>query len=187
MKLSLWQTYRDFKSDTILVFYYGPMAQSSIEGLGDSLRRNLEFEEASHPITLTVFSMFVEQVQNVLNYSADRLEKNNDPEDETGLRVGLVTIGREGDHDYFVFCGNPVYKEDEKEIKAHLEHLNSLDAVELKSLYKEQRRRERREGESGAGLGLIEMARRSIKPLEYSFQPIDQDKIFFSIRVVIGG
>lgn len=184
MELSLYDLYKDFKSKNILLCYSGPIAQASIEGVGDTLRRNLEFEAAGSAITLSVFSIFIEQVQNVLNYSAEKLSR--DEPNEMGLRVGVVVIGHEETGDYFVYCGNRVFNRDISKMKESIELVGDLNKDELKALYKERRRMDKQPGSKGAGLGLIEMARRSSAPLEYSFEKIDEDFSFFSIKVVGG-
>jgi len=184
MQLSLYDIYQDLKAKNILLCYCGPIAQASIEGVGGTLRRNLELEDASNTVAMAVFSIFIEQVQNVLNYSADKLNKG--AEDENELRVGVVVIGHEGNEGYFVYCGNRIYNSDIPRMREHLELVRSLNKDELKTLYKERRRMEREPGSKGAGLGLIEMARKSQLPLEYSFTPVDDLLSFFSIKVVVG-
>ena len=184
MELSLYHLYKDLKAKRILLCYSGPIAQASIEGVGDTLRRNLEFEAVGSTIALSVFSIFIEQVQNVLNYSAEKL--NKDEEDEKELRVGVVVIGHEETDDYFVYCGNQVYNQDISKIRNNIELIGDMNKDKLKTLYKERRRMDREPGSKGAGLGLIEMARRSAAPMQYSFEKIDEDFSFFSIKVVVG-
>jgi hypothetical protein len=64
--------------------------------------------------------------------------------------------------------------------------LAELDKQQLKALYKEQLRRPRQEGAStGAGLGLIDVARKSSAPLQCSLDALDAGKAFFTIRATI--
>ena len=61
-----------------------------------------------------------------------------------------------------------------------------LDKVELKSLYKEQLRKPREEGAlTGAGLGLIDIARKSSEPLQASLDELGGGKAFFTLRATI--
>lgn len=183
MNLSLYDLHRELKMKRILFCYSGPMAQASIEGVGSTLRRNLEFEESGKMTQMAVFSTFIEQVQNVLNYSAEKLG----PEDnEEELRVGITVVGHDDSGNYCVYCGNRVYNRDIERISQSIDALRHLTKDELKALYKERRRSQPSDGDKGAGLGLIEMARRALTPLEYSFEPIDEILSFFSIKVVIG-
>ena len=184
MNLSLYNLYNELKAQQILFCYSGPIDQSSIEGVGNTLRRNLVIDEAGNTTAISVFSIFVEQVQNVLNYSAEKLGDSNELENE--LRIGIVVIGHEENDDYFIYCGNRVYNNDIAKISNHLELIRKLEKDELKVLYKERRRMEPAPGSKGAGLGLIEMARKSSRPFDYSFVKIDEEFSFFSIKVVVG-
>lgn len=182
--LLLYDFYQDMKTKKVLFYYSGPLDQASLEGVGSTLRRNLELDAGNSIATMSLFSIFVEQIQNILNYSAEKLG----PEDglESELRVGIVVIGKEESGDYFIYCGNQVYTADKEKIDQLLTHLNGLSKDELKALYKERRRIEHVAGSKGAGLGLIEMARRSEKPIEHRFTSVDDTYSFFSIKVVVG-
>lgn len=180
MDLSLFNLYSELKMKRILFCYSGPMAQASIEGVGNTLRRNLEFEETGKMTQMAVFSTFIEQVQNVLNYSAEKVSPENDD-----LRVGLTVVGHDESENYCVYCGNRVYNDDISRIAESIDSLRNLSKEELKALYKERRRDVSAPGSKGAGLGLIEMARRALTPLEYSFEPINDSQSFFSIKAVI--
>ena len=64
--------------------------------------------------------------------------------------------------------------------------LGRLDKVGLKSLYKEQLRKPREEGVvTGAGLGLIDIARKSSEPLQASLDELGGGKAFFTLRATI--
>ncbi|MBR0597403.1 SiaB family protein kinase [Sinanaerobacter chloroacetimidivorans] len=183
MNLNLYEFYQDAKGKNIIFYYCGPIAHASIEGVAQTLRKNLEYEEAGNLTAQSVFSVFIEQMQNILNYSAERLAIPETVENE--LRVGVVVIGHEK-NGYFILCGNKVYNGDIPALTEKLEYVRHLNKEELKALYKERRRMEPSPDSKGAGLGLIEMARKGTEPLEYSFLPIDREFSFFTIRVVVG-
>lgn len=183
MELSLYNLYNDLKAKRILFCYSGPIDQASIEGVGSTLRKNLEFEEAGNVITISVFSIFIEQVQNILNYSAEKLSRSEYDDD---LKIGIVVIGHEENGNYFVYCGNRVYNKDISKLSENIDLLKNLNKDELKALYKERRKMEPAPGSKGASLGLIEMARKAVKPLEHSFETIDDVFSFFSIKVIVG-
>lgn len=185
MDISLYDFHQELKQKRIIFYYSGPISQDTLEGVGSTLRRNLDYEEADNKVSMSVFSIFVEQVQNILNYSAEKLEPVG--EEESELRVGVVVIGREETGDCFVCCGNQIYNKDMEALRDKIEEIRNLGQDELKSLYKKRRKMSSEENSRGAGLGLIEMARRSGKPLEYNFTKIDDEFSFFSIKVVVRG
>lgn len=184
MNLSLYEMYKDLRAKGILLCYSGPMNQASLEAIGMTLRRNLEIAEVANTTRFSVFSIFVEQVQNVLNYSNERL--TDSVQDDNALSVGVVVIGHEENGDYFVCCGNRVFTKDVQRISASIESVNGLDKGDLKALYKERRKGDSSSDSKGAGLGLIEMARKSSRSFEYSFVKVSHEFSFFSIKVVVG-
>lgn len=180
---SLHDFYLHLKLERIILCYCGPIAQYSIEGFGKTLRKNLELEDTGNKEALSVFSVFIEQVQNMLNYSSEKLGTTEDLENE--LRIGIVVIGREEQGNYFVYCGNRVENKDIGRLQDKLDILRSKSKEELKAMYKAHRRKEPEQGSKGAGLGLIEMARKAGRPIEYTFTPIDHTYSFFCMKVVV--
>ncbi len=184
MELDLFDFYQPIKAEGIIFCYSGPIAHSGLEGIAQTLRRNLEIEEAGHTATQAVFSVFIEQMQNILNYSAEHPRVSEFSEE--ALRMGITVVGIEGSN-YFVYCGNKVYRRDVDSLRGRIDDLKLLSKDQLKQLYKERRRMEPEAGSKGAGLGLIEMARKSGQPLAYDFKIIDDQFAFFSIKVSIKG
>ncbi|MFL0195466.1 SiaB family protein kinase [Clostridium sp. WILCCON 0269] len=178
----LHDLYQNAKNDKIIFYYCGPISQATIEGIGHTLRLDLEIEETRMSVSQSIFSVFIEQMQNILNYSVDRIV--NDVQVEKELRVGVLVIGQE-DQQFYVYCGNKIFNEDVKNIQDKINEISGLQKEELKALYRKRRKMELPEGSKGAGLGLIEMARKSGKPLQYSFEQLDEEFSFFTIKVTV--
>jgi len=67
-----------------------------------------------------------------------------------------------------------------------IDELASLDKAQLKARYKEQLRKPREDNTaSGAGLGLIDIARKSSEPLKASLQTVANGRSFISLSAVI--
>ncbi len=170
---------KSFVDGEILILFNGPFSHSIIEEIGIAVRRYLESEAASRSAVADVFSVFVELAQNVQAYT----RKLRDRKESPGLDAGTLAIGRNGER-YTVSAGNMVETADVPPLVEHLERLRGLDRAGLKTLYKEKLRVPRAAGE-GAGLGLIEAARRASRPLSYELRPIDDRYQFFSLSVFI--
>lgn len=171
-----------FNDRQIMICFNGPFTRSIIEELGNAVRSYMENERIAKTAILDVFSVFVEQTQNVRNYVSGKHTADGGAQI---LNSGTVVIARNGER-YTVTCGNVIDRADAGPLVAHLEVLRGLDRPGLKALYKEQMRRPKPEGAaSGAGLGLIDMARKAAAPLEYSLRPIDDRFSFFSLSVAV--
>ncbi|MCB2187058.1 MAG: SiaB family protein kinase [Deltaproteobacteria bacterium] len=179
----LFGLFNQLQKEGILFCFSGPTNQSVVESIGDALRCKMEREEAGMNVTQKVFAIFVEQMQNVVNYSAERVA--GPPEAAGELRVGVVVVGREGGG-FYVASGNHVSPEEARRLASQVDFLNSLDRDGMKAFYKEQRRGAVPEGSKGAGLGLVETARKASGPLECTItEPVAGGQAFFSLKAVI--
>lgn len=166
--------------DEILICFVGPFSHSIIEELGTAVKHHLEAEQVTKSSLMSVFSIFIEQAQNVKHYAERKVAEGKS---DGPFGSGIVVIGRSGDK-YVVSSGNVVEHKDIQVPVAKLENLKSLDPKGLKSAYKQQLRKEAAPGES-AGLGLIDMARKASEPLQHSIIPIDEQHCFFSLKAII--
>jgi hypothetical protein len=165
----------------IFFCFGGPMSQELMVGIGETLRNKMKLDEANSSTIVKVFSMFVEQSQNIIHYSA---EKTPPDEDKSELSSGIIGVGYDAGH-YYVLCGNMVKKKAIAPLCEQLTKLQSMSKDELKRYYKEERRKKSRPDSKGAGLGFIELARKSIKPIEFDVKQIDDQFSFFSLKTVI--
>ena len=178
---SLHHLRQQLTDDGILICFNGPFSHSIIEELGNAVKRYLEAEELQKSAMMDVFSVYIEATQNVRNYALS-------PAFDEALRgllgQGIVVISKEGDH-HVVHCGNLIRSEDRDGLEARLTQLRGLDKGGLKALYKEQMRRELPPGARGAGLGLIDMARKASAPLVYELTPAEEGLLLFSLHVTV--
>jgi hypothetical protein len=155
-----------------MICFNGPFSHSVIEQLGEAVKKHLQSSETPRDRVTDVFSVFVEQAQNLKNYTTSRLDG-----------IGTLAIARNGES-YVVSSGNLIRPEDAADLHARLGELIAADSATLKSMYKTQLRRPIEEG-AGAGLGLITMARKASEPIEYSIMDSVGVNAFFTITVTI--
>jgi len=177
--INLFDYKQKLQDDGIIFSFSGPMSHEIIEGIGSAIRVKIgEGEGGDKKAALKVFAIFVEQVENVINYSVEK-----DHEDSQ-LSFGIVVIGNKDGH-FFISGGNKILTEKVPKLESNLNKLTAMDKDELKVYYKEKRRAAKEDDSKGAGIGFIEMARKSTKPIEYSFENIDSQYSFFTIKITI--
>ena len=177
----LYQFKSDLDQQGIFFCFSGPISQALLMEVGDTLRNKMAREKTSPSIILKVFAMFVEQAQNIIHYSAEEVASN---QSEDGLRNGIIVVGYNNGHHY-VLCGNMIENQDVSILSEQLNKLQTMNKEELKIYYKEQRRKAPHEKSKGAGLGFIELARRSITPIQFDFRKINENQSFFSLKTEI--
>jgi hypothetical protein len=180
VKLDLFSLRKTFDDQGVMICFNGPFSHSVIEQLGEAIKKHLQSADAPQDSIADVFSVVIEQAQNLKNYTT---REDLDLPTNSRLRNGTLIVGKT-DEGYIVSSGNLVLSDDVPELKERLDTIHAMDKTELKAFYKKRLRAPREDG-IGAGLGLIVMARKASAPLDYSFRDQGDGTSFFNINVVI--
>lgn len=172
-----------FSKEGVVFCYSGYMTENILLSIGSAIKQKLAKNKTDKKVARSVFSVFVEQVQNIIRYSMEKdpAEENED----SGLRYGLLMVGCDSNNNYFVSCGNMVEHKDVDRLTNNLTHIQSLDHEQLKALHKETLRGETPEYSKGAGVGFIDIARHATRGFDFSFTDYSDKYAFFSIKAHI--
>lgn len=177
--LDLLAMRESYTRQRILLCFNGPISRSLIEEIGHALRNYLHAEQAKPSEAMDVFAVYIEMTQNIRHYA--NLKGYGEHE-----AAATVAIARNEDGHYVVSAGNLVERDDGQSLVRSIQAIANLDKAALKAAYKEQLRRPRDSGcASGAGLGLLDIARKSSEPLAASLKEQPDGRAFFSLRAVI--
>ncbi len=167
----------------VVFAYSGYVTEGILSGVGDALKQKLVSEDADTKTLRSVFAVFVEQMQNMIRYSVERLPADGETE-VLDISYGIVTIGNEADG-YVVHAGNLILLSDVDNMRKRLSELRAMNREELRAAYKGQLRSETDAVSNSAGIGLIEIARRASKPIEFDFMRIDDQHAFFALKATV--
>ncbi|MGR2739031.1 biofilm regulation protein kinase SiaB [Billgrantia sp. Q4P2] len=173
--LSMRQSYLEQR---IMLCFNGPISRSLIEEIGNALRNYLNSQQATPSDAMDVFAAYIEMTQNIRHYSM-RLGYDEESASAT------VAVAKDAQGRYTVSAGNLVEYGDGEQLVRTIEALAVLDKQELKQAYKRQLRMPREGVSSGAGLGLLDIARKSSEPMRASLEPLPDGRGFFSLTAVI--
>jgi hypothetical protein len=177
----LFQIQKTLRDNGLLITFSGKFTQAIIEELGEAVKKYLELEEKPQSDIYNLFSVFIEQTQNIKNYCNDKKGKESY---QQIANSGIVTIGKTEKGNY-VCSGNLVENTDSHKLTEIIDGIKQLDKKGLKQLYKEILKKDVPPESLGAGIGLVDMARKSSLPLEYSLTKVDDHFVFFSLKAVI--
>lgn len=181
--------FRSFMQQKGVMFAYsGYVTEPILSGVGNALKQKLVIEDADTKTIRSVFAVFVEQIQNIIRYSAEKEPPDTDGTEsaQPELRYGVITVGQTG-RDYIVHAGNLVNLCDVERLRERLQTISVMDRAQLKAAYKQQLKAGPDAHSKGAGIGFIEIARRASQPIEFDFMTIDDHFAFFSLKAQIGG
>ncbi len=145
-----------------------------ILGLAES---NIQIFVDKSSLQNRIYFIMVEGLQNITRHQADdKIDVNNN--------YGVFALKRESGK-YFITIGNLVEKKLIEELSQKIENVNKLSKDELKQYYKEILLHGKISERGGAGLGLIDMARKSGNKLLYSFEEIDDNHSYFYMHTEV--
>ncbi|HAN19172.1 MAG: hypothetical protein A2X13_09780 [Bacteroidetes bacterium GWC2_33_15] len=169
----VYDFYRSMKAHEITLVYEGEITHQITKAFTSLTESNMAKESEANSVQKKVFHVMVECLQNISKH-ADSF--GSDDFLFAGRGIFMVSKGK---NDYHVTTGNVIENDKIEELTEMLDHINSLDKEGLKDLYKNQMKEGRLSEKGGAGLGFIDIARKTSQKLDYHFLPIDEGSSFF--------
>ena len=137
--LDMMEYHKMLRGNKITLVYSGPLWAEGIGGFAGTIKKRLEFDELPLEMSQAVFSVFVEQMSNMLMYSAEKEQFDSPDEMRSGISKGTFILGKQGKK-YFMQTGNVIKSETASLVKERIDYLNALDKLELRKYHKEQSR-----------------------------------------------
>jgi hypothetical protein len=172
----IYDLHRTMMSQNLILVYQGDFTQESTKSILAMAERNLDSSGEESSIKRKVFNVMVEALQNIVKHSDELVDG------QIRSHAAIFLIGKEKNR-YCIMSGNPIRKENVDKLKTALEHINGLDKDGLKELYKEIIKNTTISEKGGAGLGFVDMARKSGEKIEYSFPELNGEYSFFCLKV----
>ena len=140
-------------------------------------REQLKLSDVPIWISSSICSVYVEMMNNMRMHSTMRQSPSHP--------LGVLHLGVDNDM-YYLQSSNAVDTHKVENIQIQLERMNSHIKTELRKFYKFRRRRGNPNKDSqGAGLGMIEIAKRTSNPIDFDFKELGDGISFFTMLVKI--
>ncbi len=174
----IYDLHQAMREQKLILLFEGEFTQESIKSVLAMAERNMDSTAESASTKRKVFNVMVECLQNIVKHSEELISSGEtDPS-------AIFMIGRTDEH-YVINSGNPIKNDSIDKLKNKLEQVNALDKEGLKSLYKDIIKTTKISEKGGAGLGFVDMARKSGNPLNFEFHPMSETFSFFCMQSII--
>lgn len=174
----IYNLFRDMINYNINYGYRGLFTRSVTDGLIAFAQSIFDLADVSRKMKKRVFYILVECVQNITRHQ--EIPEEDPPESD-----GIFFI-QSFDELYNLSQGNLIINEQIESLKEKLDSINKLDKDELKAYYQTVLRETVISAKGGAGLGLIEIARKSGNKIRFKFDPVDDKYSYFFMDTLIG-
>ncbi|NJL12044.1 MAG: hypothetical protein HC913_02900 [Microscillaceae bacterium] len=158
--------------------HYAPLNQEAILKILNDLETQMDGFGEKLKITRKAFNVVTEALQNIAKYASPSPDEEVNP---------CFVLDRQADK-YQIASGNLVEASRVEALRQRLEGLNQLDWYGKQQAYKDAIRgnlKNPSRDRNSAGLGFIEMARKSEQPLQFEFVPLDYRHQYFLLKITI--
>ena len=179
--MDIFDLYNRMESDRVLLSFKGDITSdltSSI--LGIIAQRLVELNETPK-LRKKVYNVLVECLQNLYHHIDTNTLGASDDKDKRSA-IFMIGLNNQG---YSITTGNYIDTNKVDSLADRLNRINALSPDELKQLYKEVLNNDERSDKGGGGLGMIDIARKTGKKLNYDFIPVTEGRSFFSLNISI--
>ncbi len=171
--------YSQLLASQIIIAYEGNVTHQVMKTLTSVVEERLDDEDEGEAVQRKVYHIMVECLQNI-NRHAEAF--NNDETEYPGRGAMLVT---KQEDDYTVTTVNLTKNTLVTDLKKFLNTINPLSEQELNNLYKSHLTEGKISSKGGAGLGFIDIRRKTGNALEFKFVDHDEENSFFIFKVII--
>lgn len=160
----------------VLINHYGPLSYEEIGFLLNKMTSLLERHNFGITIRKKVYSAMVESLENIYKHQ-DVIKGSNNYQPKFSLILEKDKVD--------LTCSNSLLKLKIGPLKERLEKVNQLDKAGLKEFYKEVILSGNVTQKGGAGLGIINIAKVTENKLEFTFDDIDEQYTYFTLRITV--
>jgi len=164
---------KSIKKMGLTMVYEGVVEQTIIRTIANSIEKKMEEENENIKLKKLIFHITVELLQNIAKYSDDEIKGK-----------GIIIVGKVHEK-YYISSGNVIKNEKVSILTSLIESINQLNTDEIKNLYETAISNGKYNTQGGAGLGLIDIVRKSKEKLQYNFESLNNNTAFFLVTITI--
>jgi len=170
-----YELFKGLRQDNLGYIYRGLLTQKLTVSILSLTESNMSKFEDATKVKKKVFFIMMEGLQNITRHQD--AERDTTPE-----KYGIFVFQKRATR-YYITTGNLIDKTKTAALGKQLDKINSLEQEELKQYKKEMLITGHISDRGGAGLGLIEMARKSGRKLMYDFKDINDEFSYFYLHI----
>lgn len=163
--------------DTTLINYHGSIRYETIGELIHLFKQQVPRLGIPLNTYKKILLIMIETLENMMKHSENSMRAPYDAFPELLLKFG--------NNQFIIQTCNPINSNNIQNLKTRIDFLNNLDQSGLKKLYKETITNGVFTKSGGAGLGLIEIAKISCNPIQYEFEPVNQEYSSFRQKITV--
>jgi len=177
--MNIYDLYNRMESNKVVLSFKGDVTSDLMTSILQIIEQRMKDMNEMPRLRKKVYNVLVECLQNLYHH-IDELPSGTVDDVSERSAIFMISLNRNG---YSITTGNYILTSRIGVFEDKLQNINSLDRDELKQLYKAVLNNEEVSEKGGAGLGMIDIVRKTGKKLNYGFIPLNNDYSFFSLNI----
>lgn len=182
-KPSSFDLYNKVYNENVLLMYKGAITFDLVTSIIETLDRKLSALNDDKKVQKMFYSAAVECIHNLYHHMDEvkgRFEEISEHDAKSGLITVLAT-----DKYFNIITGNFIPTEHSYTLKTKIDEINDTDKEGLRALYKVTLSNGEFSDKGTAGLGLIQLARKTSEKLNYKFDKVNSEYSYFTFQIKI--
>jgi hypothetical protein len=170
--------YNSFKNDKLSFAYMGFLSNQLVISAIGLIEQHLSVDRSFKKLRHKLSFLMIESFQNILRYGDEPSNK------DLKYRKEMFLV-RNIEGTFYIGSTNLIENKKIDYVKSKLKQVNDLDMTDLHQLYRKILTNNTFTDAGGAGLGFIEMARKTNQKLQYEFVKIDEEYSYFYLLILV--
>jgi len=177
----IYDIYKQLEERNVILSFKGIMTSELLTTILQIIESKMERFDERPKIKKKVFNVLVECLQNLYHHIDEDIDDlDTDQNELNSLFMIAKTVST-----YTITTGNYIKPNEVESLRGKLDLINGMSKEELKAYYKQVLNEGTMSEKGTAGLGMIDIARKSGKKLNYDFSPINDNLTFYGLSVKI--
>lgn len=184
----IYSIYQNMEKDDIILSFKGDITQDLLSSVYQIMESRLDSGEENLKRKKKFYHILVECLQNVYHHMEAMKEEHHTGEDDMDAereRTAIFMIAKGEENSYRIVTGNFILNDKAIDLHQKLDKISAMTPDELRAYYLETLNTTELSDKGGAGLGMIDIARKSGHRLDYHFHKVSDHYSFFSLGVVV--
>ena len=174
--------YSRMENDDIILAFKGDVTEELLTSVFRIMESRLEESPAELRLKKKVNNILVECLQNVYHHM-EGFKEDEISAEHTGTAMFLIC--QDDTNKFRILTGNHLLNSDIEQLKNKIDTINTMTQEELKAHYLDRLKNATLSEKGGAGLGMIDMARKSGNKLDYRFDKLNERISFFTLMISV--
>jgi len=181
--INSFDLYNRIYNENILLMYKGVITFDLVTSVIETLDRKVSNIETDKKVQKMFYSAAVECIHNLYHHM-EEVKGRFTEISEHDAKSGLITVIAKERY-YNILTGNFIPTKNTYDLKEKIDEVNAMDKMGLRTLYKDTLSNGEFSEKGTAGLGLIQLARKTGEKLNYKFDKVNSEYSYFTFQIKI--